>query len=167
MNLNDIKLHPQLLAGLYPGTLIETRQEKTNIQAAFKEDQTFSFLGKNKKNIVIIVYNEKEKYLHEVELKFLSRILKAVHFTLDDVAVVNIKKQPAGYSELDALFQSKAVLLFGAEPKNIDLPVNFPQFQLQSFNNCTYLHAPALNEIENEKVLKQQLWECLKNLFGL
>jgi hypothetical protein len=53
------------------------------------------------------------------------------------------------------------------EAQTIDLPFNFPKFQLQQFDQAVYLSAPSLKEIQKEKALKTELWNCLKNLFGL
>jgi hypothetical protein len=212
MSLNDIKMPPQLIAGLYPDTLVETeitahetqteteqpvmqlpRLEQAVVEQQVtqpevtepivieknlveipkqelpvqKEQRHFDFLGKNKKKILILTANEKAQYLPEHELKFLTSILKACGLTTEDVAILNLKNQHADYSELQSFFQAQASLLFGLEPQKIDLPMNFPQFQLQNFNKCTYLHSPTLSEIEKEKALKMKLWACLKNLFSL
>ena len=85
-----------------------------------------------------------------------------------DVAIVNLQNHPAAnYSSLIQFFNSKYVLLFDVAPQEIDLPFNFPNFQIQKFDQCTYLSAPALNKIEPDKATKTQLWASLKNLFGL
>jgi DNA polymerase III psi subunit len=193
MSLNDIKMHPRQIADLYPDSLVETALisgtpvqtyaepvlqpqnvaeaqpvivEKQVKQAA-EAEKTIHFLGAHKKRILILVAHEKAAFLPEHELKFLTSVLKACQFAIDDVAILNLKKQPGDHVSLQSFFQSTSVLLFGIGPLDIDLPMNFPQFQLQNFNKCIYLHAPALNEIEKEKELKQKLWSCLKNLFSL
>jgi hypothetical protein len=132
-----------------------------------KEQQQFDFLGKNKKQILIIAASDRSQYLPEHELKFLTSVLKACSLTTEDVAILNIKKQAADHVGLQSFFQYRAALLFGLEPQSIDLPMNFPQFQLQNFNKCTYLHAPALDAIEKDRGLKMKLWGCLKNLFSM
>jgi hypothetical protein len=84
------------------------------------------------------------------------------------VAIVNLRNNPAtDYSSLIKFFNSKYVLLFDVAPQEIDMPLNFPHFQIQKFDQCTYLSAPALNKIEPEKPTKTKLWNSLKNLFGL
>ncbi len=59
------------------------------------------------------------------------------------------------------------MILFGVPPLSIDLPINFPPFQLQAFNKRTYLYSPALAELEQDKALKGKLWGCLKTLFEI
>lgn len=132
-----------------------------------KVQQAFDYQGKNKKQIVILSTSDKAQYLPETELKFLTSVLKACGLTTEDVAILNLKHQTADYAELQSFFQCRVVLLFGLGPQHLDLPMIFPQFQLQNFSKCTYLHAPALHEIEKQKDLKMKLWVSLKNLFSL
>ena len=132
-----------------------------------KEQQAYDYLGKNKKQIIILSTSDKAQYLPDAELKFLTSVLKACGLTIEDVAIMNLKHQTADYAGLQSFFQCRVVLLFGLEPQRLDLPMIFPQFQLQNFSKCTYLHAPALHEIEKQKDQKMKLWVSLKNLFSL
>ena len=65
MNLNDIKLSPQLLAGLYPDVLIE--MNATHVP----EKPSKHYIGKNEKHILIIVSNDTDA-IHQQELSTLS-----------------------------------------------------------------------------------------------
>lgn len=161
MSLNNIQLSSQLLADLYPDVLVETAQKQVAKEPAFK------FLGSNKKNILVIVSKEETAFLEDAELNFLSSVLTACKFSLADVAIVNMHNNAADYTSLIHFFNSRYVLLFDVEPQAIDLPFNFPHFQIQKFDQCTYLSAPALNNIEPDKTTKTKLWNSLKNLFGL
>jgi hypothetical protein len=88
--------------------------------------------------------------------------------SLADVAIVNLKNTPgADYRFFHDQLQSKTILLFDVETQAIDLPFNFPHFQIQQFEQANYLSAPSLFTIEKEKALKTQLWNCLKNIFRL
>jgi hypothetical protein len=58
-------------------------------------------------------------------------------------------------------------LLFDTSPAAISLPMSFPYYQLQSFAGSTFLYAPSLKELENDRVEKSKLWVCLKRLFNL
>lgn len=162
MSLNNIQLSPQLLADLYPDVIIDTsgKQAEKNVD--------FKFLGNNKKNILILVSKQETPFLEDTELNFLSNILAACKYSLADVAIVNLQNYPAAnYPSLIQFFNSRNVLLFDVTPQAIDLPFNFPHFQIQKFDQCTYLSAPALNTIEADKNTKTKLWTSLKNLFGL
>lgn len=162
MGLNNIELSPLLLAELYPSTLIETISETSKAPA-------IKFLGKNQKNILILVSKKETAFLEDEELEFLSTVLAACKLSIADIAIVNIQNLSSTtlYKDLITYFNSYVVLLFNVAPDQIDLPFKFPHFQLQKFDQQTYLSAPDLKEIENEKSLKAKLWNCLKNLFGL
>jgi hypothetical protein len=125
-------------------------------------------LGKNAKNIVLLVSNDTVPFLQDDELSFLTNILSACKLSLVDVAIVNIHSVKK--DEVETLIEPlapKHVLLFGIAPLSIDLPINFPQFQLQPFNKRTYLYSPDLKSLEANKDLKLKLWNSLKSLFGL
>lgn len=163
MDLNHIQLTNQLLASLYPDALIESTGA-----GPVPDHQPVKYLGKNAKNILLLVSHPSVPFLPDEELNFLTTILSACRLSLADVAIVNVhalteNKMEQVIQPLDA----KTVLLFGLTPLSIDLPINFPPFQLQQFNKRTYLCSPGLQELASDKTLKQQLWSCLRNLFGL
>lgn len=124
-------------------------------------------LGGNKKGILIVVSNDAYPYLPDTELEFLSNILSACRLSIADVAIVNFHHYPQPYTELLKQFNSKQVLLMGVTPQQVDLPFNFPHFQLQNFDQRTYLCAMPLGPISQNRDLKMQLWGCLKNMFGI
>ena len=160
MGLNDITLSARNVLDLYPSSLIE--------KFANRKEQTFKFLGKNERNILILVSKEDVPFIEEAELSFLSSVLTACKLSLADVAVVNLNNLPgADYRLFIDQLQSKTILLFDVDTKTIDLPFNFPHFQVQQFEQVNYLSAPSLNSVEKEKALKTQLWNCLKNIFRL
>ena len=53
----------------------------------------------------------------------------------------------------------------------IRLPINFPPFKQLSYDDCTYLSSPALDQLvpntEDSKLLKSKLWVCLKTIFDV
>ena len=163
MSLNQIQLTNQLLTSLYPDVLIES-----NATSAVTEPQPAKYLGKNAKNIVLLVDNPTAPFLPDEELSFLTNILSACKLSLADVAIVNTHSLRA--DEIERSLQTlepKNIILFGITPLSIDLPINFPQFQLQEFNKRIYLYSPDLQQLASDKTLKMQLWNCLKNLFGI
>jgi hypothetical protein len=161
MSLNNIQLKPSLLADLYKKSLIETST------MSVPEVKQLKCLGNNQKNILVLVSHQTVPFLPDEELSFLTNVLAACKLSIADIGIINsYETEQAG---LQNIINSEArnVLLFGVEPPAIGLPINFPPFQLQRFNNRTYLHAPALSEIENEKELKIRLWNALKLMFGI
>lgn len=159
MSLNNLSLTPQLIADLFSDSLIENFRPSTI-------EQTVKFLGKNEKNILILVSEEEVAFLADNELNFLSTVLGACKLSVADIAIVNLYHVGSlNYRDFIKQLNAKKVLLFDVEAQTIDLPFNFPHFQIQQFDGCTYLSAASLKTIEKDKVLKTQLWNCLKKLF--
>ena len=161
MSLNNIQLKTNLLADLYKNSLVETST------TGVPERQVTKYLGNNQKNILVIVSYKSMPFLPDKELSFLTNVLAACRLGIADIGIVNYSN--IDQTDLQNVIDSEAknVLLFGVEPLSIGLPINFPAFQLQAFNNRTYLHAPILSEIENDKGLKSRLWTSLKALFRI
>ncbi len=90
---------------------------------------------------------------------------------IGDVAIVNAATVPVTVAELRQQLKPASILLFGLEPTAIKLPINFPVFRLQPYDECTYLAAPSLHLLvqltEESKLLKSKLWVCLKTLFNV
>jgi hypothetical protein len=125
-------------------------------------------LGANEKNILIVVNYNNIVFIPDEELEFLTSILKACKLSLNDVAIVNTNNNPVdGYKEYTKQFTSKIVLLFGVDPLSFGLPINFPEFQVQSLTNTVFLYSPSLSECMANKLLKSKLWVSLQRIFGL
>ncbi len=161
MNLNNIRLKANMLADLYKNSLVETSA------VSVSEKEQMKYLGNNQKNILVVVSHQTVPFLPDDELNFLTNILAACKLSIADIGIIN--NNHADQTGLQSMINSEAknVLLFGVEPLAIGLPINFPAFQLQPFNNRTYLYAPVLSQIENDKALKSKLWSALKVLFGI
>ncbi len=161
MSLNSIQLKPQLLAELYPETLVGT------ITTSVPEKKRQKYLGNNAKQILILVSHASLPFLPEHELNFLTSVLTACKLSLADIAIINLAKTDDNDLQQTITQEGKIVLLFGIQPADIGLPIHFPVFQVQKFNHTTYMHTPSLSEMETDRDLKSKLWNSLKNLFGL
>jgi hypothetical protein len=161
MSLNNIALKPMILTQLYADTLVETSV------AGVPEKTSVRWLGSNQKNIIVIVRHEDVPVLPDEALNFLATILSACKLGLLDIALVNAASTNETALQTLIAEEGKTVLLFGTDPLSIGLPINFPPFQLQQFNQRTYLYCPSLREIEKDKTLKSKLWTSLKTLFGI
>ena len=135
---------------------------------------TFKFLGNNRRHITLLVHSPGSGFMPDNQLTFLTKILEACRMTLADVAIVNHAATPVPITALRQQLQPKIVLLFGVEPIAIRLPINFPTFKQLSYDDCTYLSSPALDQLvpatedsRDSKLLKSKLWVCLKTLFDV
>ncbi|HRP56636.1 hypothetical protein [Agriterribacter sp.] len=165
MSLKNVKLPETLIANLYTAPLAglqNTAGAPTSTTTGLK------FLGSNQKQITILVNVSDATYLSDRSFAFLTGVLNACKLNMADVAVININQYTNhNYIELNSITQPRIQLLFGVSPREIGLPIHFPHFQVQPYNNVVYLCAPDLNSIEEDKSLKTRLWAGLKSIFQL
>jgi len=177
MNLNSIDFSKKTIADLYKNSLVEFNEVDADSELKTNKVQ-LKFLGENKKHVLAVVNYADAVHIPDMQLVFLTNLLSACKLTLADTAVFNFYPF-SGPDNLDAdersklfnniisFFKPKTVLLFGTEPADFGMPLLFPQFQIQSHNNSTFLFTPNLQEMEHDKSLKAKLWICLKKIFSL
>lgn len=131
----------------------------------------YRFLGKNARHIAIVVFSPNEAYLPDHQLQLLTKMLDACKLNLGDVAIINQSTQMVHFTHLRDQLQSEKVLLFGVQPEQIGLPMNFPGYKEQEYAGCTYLLVNPLGDMnqpnEEGKALKGKLWGCLKKMFNI
>jgi hypothetical protein len=186
MSLDDIKLSPFLVKKLYENSLLDDGVGSTSIgNAKIAKDEnlplsenvdvtkkgnfeSIKYLGKNAKNILIIVDEKEHAFLGDDELSFLMNILNACAISMQDVALVNAgNNSEAIYENLNAQFEPRIVLFLGTEPHLLNFPVQIPQYKIQAYNNQQYLCAPSLQKLSSDKEEKKKLWMLLKVMFGI
>jgi hypothetical protein len=163
MSLDNIHLSPFLVQHLYKHSIVEleTVEESGTVNCSL-----ISFLGKNEKNVLIVVNEKDTPFIPDADLNLLTGILTACNLSLADVALVNAAKNKG--IEFDALmkeFSPALVILFGIEPGELEFPLHFPHFQLQQYNRQTYLSAPGLTVLADDTGQKKQFWLCLQQHF--
>jgi hypothetical protein len=166
MSLDNIQLPAIVLQDLYKNSLVDL--DTSTIKKAPKKTPGITFLGNNQKQIAIIANDDTTIYLPDEELNFLMGILNACKLTMGDVALVNIAKSGAvTYTEIEQELNAGTILLLGVTPLQLQLPLQFPHYQVQKFNGLVYLAAPALTAIASDKAEKTKLWNCLKQIFSI
>ena len=181
MGLNDLQLSSDIIARLYPSSLIASDGSAPvqtpkpddivptiNIKAEPAPETALKSLGNNHKNILIVVNYPELVHLPDEELSFLTNMLAACKLSLDDVAIINQNNyKDIACKDLLVHFQSKTVFLFDVDPLVFGLPVSFPHFQVQNVAGCTFLFAPSLEENRTDKLIKSKLWLSLRSIFGI
>jgi hypothetical protein len=143
MSLDNIQLPPIAVQQLFRKSLVELKTTSTagNTEPA----ASINILGKNQKGVLVIVKNSEAAFLQDDELNFLLGILSACRLNMDDVGIVNLYKYPGiDYKKLSAELNGETIVLFGVDADEIKLPLAFPFYQVQKYNNQTYLSAPLL-----------------------
>lgn len=171
MSLNNIEITRFIVGEWYQDNLVAQRVAPPNTSPPSTAPALLKFLGNNRRNITLLVNSPNTAFLPDNHLAFLTKILAACHLTIADVAIVNHAAATVTITALKQQLQPKTVLLFGLEPTTIRLPINFPVFKLQSYDDCTYLSVAALDQLVPDtvesKLEKSRLWACLKSLFNV
>lgn len=166
MSLDNIQLPPIVFQELFRHSLIEVKNEEVPVEKTALI--RFFTLGNNSRHIVILVNSDETLYLPDDQLNFLMGILAACNLTMEDVAILNFKKnQAVTYKTVTNELKSEKLILFGVTPGQIELPLDFPNYQIQQYNHQTYLTAPPLSHFKDNKAEKTKLWTCLKQIFGI
>lgn len=172
MNLNTIQFDATAIALLFRNSLVEIDTENPVLgQTDISSDPIaigWKFFGENKKKTLIVVRYPGEVHLPDKQISFLTKLLAACNLTIADVAIVNFQQyKSSDFDKIIDHFKPKTVLLFGIEPGEFGMPMKFPQFQVQRYKEAVYVSSPSLEVIEPNKVLKGNLWVCLKKIFNL
>jgi hypothetical protein len=158
-----IKLPIAVLSTLFSNCLVDLKNPDTasNLPAALPSEE---LEGMPVDTVVVSLADGNA--LPAQQLDFLNNIMKACKLKQTDYAIItNRQNESPDYKAIFSQFKQKQLILFGIDPAAIGLPINFPHFQVQSFQQVGYLAAPTLDTIEADKALKMQLWQCLKQLF--
>lgn len=157
MSLDNIQLTPMVLEGLFSKSLYD-----------LKPAGIVSFLGENRRKIAVLVRATAAMYLPEDELNFLAGILTACKLSMADIALINVEKNTGlSYTLMTDQVKAETVLLFGVDLAELSLPLQFPHYQLQHFNNQVYLSSVPLQVLQADKQEKMKLWNSLKKVFSL
>ena len=164
MSLDNIQLSPFLVQNLYTKSLVELKT--VQVASAAKTTNPIPFLGQNAKNILLLVNEKETPFATDDDLALLVSILSACKLSLADVALVNCNKnETLTYEDLIENFNPGFVILFGVTPKELFFPLHFPHYQLQQYNNQTFLCAPPLKMLATVIAEKKLLWNALQKHF--
>jgi hypothetical protein len=162
MSLKNLQLNPLSVAHLFSSGIISLH--KTDVKAT---ENTVAFLGKNLSHITIVVNDLNNFYISEEDLNVLSKMLIACKLTLEHIALINIGKVPTNWAAIKTSLNPQKLILFGVTPTQIELPIIFPEYHLQSYNDTTFLLSDSIENISADKLLKSKLWISLQNLFAV
>ncbi|MBC7848996.1 MAG: hypothetical protein H7Y31_04640 [Chitinophagaceae bacterium] len=179
MSFDDLHLSPAMIISLYSNVLVslnenvpqtvEPKPEQAKITEHITASSVYPITGKNQRYVTVLVRIPGKENIADREHNFLMKMMEACKIGIDDIALMNFGIFPVDIKKLQAELHPKQVLLFGLSTSEIGLPVNFPEFKLQSYDGITYLRAPSLTDLnkasEEGKLLKTKLWVCLRELF--
>ena len=187
------QLPPQVLAGLFNNSLVYTgekiktetiyevqqpvaiNEDPVELKPAPAEEKVHKpgkwYLGNYEKKFIVLVNDEYNVYLSEKELEFLTGILNACKMNLAHVALINFKNHPVQFQQMKKDLQPQFIVSFGINALQIELPFSMPDYQVQQYDNCAILTAPALVQLNAAtpaaKAEKTKLWNSLKKMLNL
>jgi hypothetical protein len=127
-------------------------------------DLEFKYLGKNQKNILILVNDSENDVSTEQGKELLRKLVKAIDLTANDFALVNYANyRSQKYKELSTFFSCKLMIVFGVDAIDLDLPIQ-PLNQLVKYNETTHVFAKNLHELDTDVASKKVLWTSLQQL---
>ena len=166
MSLDNILLPGTILQGLYTKNQYDLETDKLTSDEILTG--SIAYLGSNQKKIAVLVSSTTAIYLPDEELNFLLGIITACKLSMADIALINVAKNPnLVHSAVTQQLKAEKIFLFGLDAAALALPLQFPHYQVQHFNNQIYLSSVTLNELQANKEEKLKLWNCLKNIFTL
>jgi hypothetical protein len=172
MGINDLLLTPELIAILYPDSLISEKSGSVVMKEADPVKQAdYPYLGANRSFICFLVNYPGHPFIPADALNFLEKIMKACKFTLDDIAIINTANQPVEMADLRKQIGPMYLFLWGAAPAIVGKIDDFPDMQIADFDGIPVMRVLMVNAMTGENAeaqeLKQKLWAQLKKLFRL
>ena len=148
-------------------TLISRESAVEEIAANEQKPKTaFKYLGKNQKNILILVNDPVNDVSSEQGRELLRKLVKAIDLTANDFALVNYAKYSSEkYEDLNTFFNCKLLIAFGVSPAALDLPTQ-SFHQLITYREATHVFAKDLHELDADLASKKVLWASLQKLKG-
>ncbi len=166
MSLDNIQLTGLLYTSIFKNYLVDLSNNKNG--KTLDSKAIIDFLGGNKQHILFVAKDSQNKFLADNQMKFLNDLLNACDLTMADIAFMNIyKKSNVSYRDLAKQINPKKILLLGVSSRELDLPFEIPFFQIQNFQEQVYIICPPLDEMQLNKELKKQLWNCLQKVFNI
>lgn len=124
----------------------------------------FKYLGKNQKNVLILVNDQQNEVSTERGRELLRNLVKAIQLTANDFALLNY----AAYAEtqfeaLEKFFSSKLVMAFGVTPSQLGL-ADLSKNSLHIQGGIQLVFSGNLDELAEDQQGKKTLWGSLKQL---
>ena len=163
MSLDNIQLSSQTCSILFSHNLIEDSASNTITNSQKKIE--INSLGENQKKVLLLVNDPSYKFLPDDEMELLTNLITACKLSMADISLVNFNLNRYNYHQFNSQFEPKKILVFGVTTTELELPFEIPNFQIQSFQEQSYLIAPSLKDFLNNTALKKELWKSLQKLF--
>lgn len=124
----------------------------------------FKYLGKNQKNVLILVNDSLNDTSTERGRELLRNIVKALQLTANDFALLNYAAyENALFGSLTAFFSSKLVLSFGVTPAQLGLNHQISNTIIME-GEVQLVFSQNLDPLAENLTEKKALWGSLKQI---
>ncbi|WP_316816363.1 hypothetical protein [Pedobacter nyackensis] len=125
----------------------------------------FRFLGKNKRNILILVNDEQNEVSDEAGRELLRKIVKSVNLTANDFALLNYAGyKGTGLKQLQEYFSCNLVFAFGVTPAHLGIGTAYPEHVIVLEDAVKMIFSAELKTLDQNPAGKKALWGSLQNL---
>lgn len=129
-----------------------------------KESPSFKFLGKNSRNILILVNDSEHEVSDEKGRELLRKIVKSVNLSANDFALLNYAGYiGTSYAQLQQHFSSVLIFVFGVTPEQLKMKA-YPQNSIVLEEGVRLIFSSELKTLEEDPAGKKVLWASLKQL---
>ena len=124
----------------------------------------FKYLGKNQKNVLIIVNDQQNEVSSDRGKELLRNIVKAIQLSANDFALVNYSAyEGAQFTEMTTFFSSKLVMIFGVQPSLLGLG-DQPKHIIFMEAATQVVYSDNLDLLAEDQTGKKTLWGSIKKL---
>lgn len=150
-----------------PEVKLQAEEEIKGVDVPVEEPETvlsFQYLGKNTKNILILVHDAGNQVSTEEGRELLRKIVKAIDLTANDFAVLNYASYPGvSFAQLNDFFKPKLLLSFGVAPEVLGIATQ-EQNVLVLQQELQLIFSSGLHVLAEDMNGKKALWGSLKQL---
>lgn len=109
-----------------------------------------------KKEVLIIAEKMDENSPEKLQLE---KIISACQLEQDSYYLIALnKEEQIAWHKLKTSFEPKTVLLFGILPQKLGISSLFRLNSVNNFNDCTFIPALSIAQMEEQLEAKKQLW---------
>lgn len=124
-------------------------------------------MGGNGKRVLILVVETHDVFPPQDQLDFLMKILGAVRYGMEDVAIVNMHGANHTFKALQNQFAPTRILTFGMPRSGYPQLALVQRYQIMKMGGYEVINADGLADISLTEALKRALWNTLKLSFGV
>ncbi|QNK62385.1 hypothetical protein H7F33_17860 [Pedobacter sp. PAMC26386] len=163
---NDNKILPDVPSDIRPAPVVLASVPVIEAVVAVDvvEPVVFKYLGKNQKNILILVNDGQNEVSTDKGKELLRNIVKALQLTANDFALLNYATyRNTSLDTLKSHFNSKLIFAFGVTPSHLGMGEQSVN-EIIMYGGAQLIFSGNLDQLADDQTGKKTLWGSLKKL---